>query len=264
MNQLLVSGKVYMTPELKKKKIAYKGYLLLSVFVVCILVSYYIYGMYQGMQDELLAQEILGSIVAGSPEDTTMAPTVNDAIVVYLDNESQEIGYGEEIELEPVPLEPEAVVEEEQAPEYTPISSKYKAKNGKTYDIVGIIEIPEIKLEYPILSKTTDALLKISVCKFWGPEPNEVGNFCVAGHNYTNTRAFSKAYKLEKGDFIYITDLSGRKVKYEIYSHYVVKANNTEPTSQITHGQKEVTLITCTNGVKERRIIKALEVQEEV
>ena len=36
MNQLLVSGKVYMTPELKKKKIAYKGYLLLSVFVVAV------------------------------------------------------------------------------------------------------------------------------------------------------------------------------------------------------------------------------------
>jgi len=262
MNQLLVSGKVYMTPELKKKKIAYKGYLLLSVFIVCILGSYYIYGMYQGIQDELLAKEILDSIVAGSPEDTTMAPTVNDAIVVYLDNETEEGGVEEEIELTPIPVEPEIVVPEQQEPEYEPISNKYKAKNGKTYNIVGIIEIPEIDLEYPILSKTTDALLKISVCKFWGPDPNEVGNLCIAGHNYTNTRAFSKAYKLKKGDMIYITDLSGRKVKYKIYSHFVVKASNTEPTSQITHGKKEVTLITCTNGVKERRIIKAVEVIE--
>lgn len=263
MNQLLVSGKVYMTPELKKKKTVYKGYLLLSVFIVCILGSYYIYGMYQGMQDELLAQEILGSVVAGSPEDTTMAPTVNDAIVVYLDNEFEGESIDEDIELIPVLPEEEIVVEDEPVEILQPLSSKYKAKNGKTYDIVGIIEIPEIDLEYPILSKTTDALLKISVCKFWGPEPNEVGNLCIAGHNYTNTRAFSKAYKLEKGDMIYITDLSGRKIKYKIYSHYVVKANNTEPTSQITHGKKEITLITCTNGIKERRIIKAVEVQEE-
>ena len=50
MNQLLVSGKIYMTPELKKKKVAYKGYLLISVFIVCMLVSYYIYGEYQGIQ----------------------------------------------------------------------------------------------------------------------------------------------------------------------------------------------------------------------
>lgn len=254
MNQLLVSGKVYMTPELKKKKIAYKGYLLLSVFIVCILASYYIYGEYQGIQDEALAQEILESVVVpGSPEDTTMAPVVNDAIVVYLDNNEGDIS-DEDVELEPVVIESDVV-----EPEYEPIASQYVAKNGKTYDIVGIIKIPKIDLEYPILSETTDALLKVSVCKFWGPNPNEVGNLCMAGHNYTNTRAFSKAYKLEKGDIIEITDLSGKTVQYEIYSHYVVKANNTEPTSQITHGRKEVTLITCTNGIKERRIVKALE-----
>ena len=252
MNQLLVSGKVYMTPELKKKKVAYKSYLLLSVFLVCVLVSYYIYGEYKGIQDEALAQEILQSFVveAGSPEDTTTAPVENNAIVVYLD-EDPESATDETVEIEPVVIEQE----------YEPISSEYVAKNGKTYDIVGIIRIPKIELEYPILSETTDALLKVSVCKFWGPNPNEVGNLCVAGHNYTNTRAFSKAYKLEKGDMIEITDLSGKTIKYEVYSHYIVKANDTAPTSQITHGRKEVTLITCTNGVKERRIIKALEVQ---
>ena len=253
MNQLLVSGKVYMTPELKKKKVAYKSYLLLSVFLVCVLVSYYIYGEYKGIQDEALAQEILQSFVeAGSPEDTTMAPVENNAIVVYLDENLEDATNNEAVEIEPVVVEPE----------YEPISSEYVAKNGKTYDIVGIIKIPKIDLEYPILSETTDALLKVSVCKFWGPNPNEVGNLCIAGHNYTNTRAFSKAYKLEKGDIIEITDLSGKTVQYEIYSHYIVKASDTTPTSQITHGRKEVTLITCTNGIKERRIIKALEVEQ--
>lgn len=251
MNQLLVSGKIYMTPELKRKKVAYKSYLLLSVFVICILVSYYIYGEYQGMQDEALAQEILGSVVAGSEEDTTMAPVVNNSIVVYLDSE-EGADTSDGVEPEPVVIKAD----------YDRISSEYVAKNGKTYDIVGIIKIPKIDLEYPILSETSDELLKISVCKFWGPDPNEVGNLCIAGHNYTNTRAFSKVYKLEKGDIIEIIGLSGRPVQYEVYSQYVVKSNNTEPTSQITHGRKEVTLITCTNGLKERRIIKALEIVE--
>lgn len=251
MNQLLVSGKVYMTPELKKKKIAYKGYLLLSVFVVCILVSYYIYGEYQGIQDEALAQEILESVVvAGSPEDTTVAPIINNSIVVYLDSEEGEDASSEGIEIEPVVIKGD----------YEPISSQYVAKNGKTYDIVGIVKIPKIDLEYPILNETSDELLKISVCKFWGPDPNEVGNLCIAGHNYTNTRAFSKIYKLEKGDIIEITSLSGKTLKYEVYSQYVVKSNDTAPTSQITHGRREVTLITCTNGTKERRIVKALEI----
>ena len=254
MNQLLVTGKIYMTPELKRKKVAYKGYLLLSVFVVCILVSYYIYGEYQGVQDEALAQEILKSVMvqsADEPVDTTVAPVEkNEAIIVYLENGDE----GEEgVELEPVVI----------APQYEPISSQYVAKNGKTYDIVGIINIPKIELEYPILNETTDDLLKISVCKFWGPEPNEVGNLCIAGHNYTNTRAFSKIYKLEKGDIIEITNLRGKTVQYEVYTQYIVSSKDTNPTSQITHGRKEVTLITCTNGTKERRIVKAVEVEAQ-
>lgn len=259
MNQLLVTGKIYMTPELKKKKVAYKGYLLISVFIVCMLVSYYIYGEYRGIQDEKLAQEILDSIVAGSPQDTTMAPTVDDAVVVYLDNNGGD-DTGEDVELIPVDesisfIDPNVEI-------LTPLASQYEAKNGRVYDIVGIIKIPAIELEYPILSETSDELLRVSVCKFWGPEPNEVGNLCIAGHNYTNTRAFSQLYKLEKGDIIEITDLSGKTLQYEVYTHYVVKSNDTTPTSQITHGKKEVTLITCTNGLKERRIIKALEVEE--
>ena len=255
MNQLLVTGKIYMTPELKKKKVAYKGYLLISVFIVCMLVSYYIYGEYQGIQDEKLAQEILSSIVAGSPEDKTMAPSV----VVYLDNE--EVGVSGD-GIEEIPVDESISFIDPNVEILQPLESQYVATNGKTYDIVGIIRIPAIELEYPILDETTEDLLKVSVCKFWGPEPNEVGNLCIAGHNYTNTRAFSQLYKLEKGDIIEITDLSGRTIKYEVYSHYTVKSSDTTPTSQITHGQKEVTLITCTNGLKERRIIKALEVEE--
>ena len=38
MNQILVTEKLYITPELKKKKKAYKFYFFLSVFLVCILV----------------------------------------------------------------------------------------------------------------------------------------------------------------------------------------------------------------------------------
>ena len=71
-----------------------------------------------------------------------------------------------------------------------------------------------------------------------------------------------KMLQQEEQAKVLIKDLTGRTLKYEVYSHYIVKSNDTNPTSQITHGKKEVTLITCTNGLKERRIIKALEVVE--
>ena len=46
MNQILVTEKLYITPELKRKKKIYKFYFILSVFVVCILTSFYIYAEY--------------------------------------------------------------------------------------------------------------------------------------------------------------------------------------------------------------------------
>ena len=51
------------------------------------------------------------------------------------------------------------------------------------YKVVGIIKIPEIDLEYPILEKTNKESLNISITKFWGNEINEIGNVTLAGHN---------------------------------------------------------------------------------
>ena len=51
------------------------------------------------------------------------------------------------------------------------------------YKVVGIIRIPKIDLEYPILEKTNKESLNISITKFWGNEINEIGNVTLAGHN---------------------------------------------------------------------------------
>ena len=40
--------------------------------------------------------------------------------------------------------------------------------------IIGIIEIEKLSLHYPILSHSSEELLKISPCRFAGPMPNEV------------------------------------------------------------------------------------------
>lgn len=64
--------------------------------------------------------------------------------------------------------------------------------------VIGIIKINKIDLNYPILSQTNDDLLKLSVCRFAGPMPNEVGNLCIVGHNYIDTRFFSRLNELYK------------------------------------------------------------------
>ena len=47
-------------------------------------------------------------------------------------------------------------------------------KSGTRYYVAATINIPSINCTYPILDRTTDELLKISPCKFWGCDPNEV------------------------------------------------------------------------------------------
>ena len=61
------------------------------------------------------------------------------------------------------------------------------------------------------------------------------------------------------GDIIEIEDNYRRKVNYEVYDKHVVTENDTRDTTQITHGKREITLITCTDDSKNRVIVRARE-----
>ena len=62
MNQILVSEKLYVTPSMKRKKKFFKIEFFLSVFLVCLLSSYYIYAEYDRNKSEQVSQEILAQI----------------------------------------------------------------------------------------------------------------------------------------------------------------------------------------------------------
>ena len=136
-------------------------------------------------------------------------------------------------------------------------SNNYSAiKLSDNISIIGLIEIPSINISYPILSESSEELLKISVCKFSGPLPNRIGNLCIAGHNYKNSLMFSKLKDLNINDSIFITDLNNVKLEYSIFEKYIVKENNLNCTN--TTNNIELTLITCNDyNNKERIVIKA-------
>lgn len=128
------------------------------------------------------------------------------------------------------------------------------------YKVLGIIRIPKINLEYPILSETNKISMKKSITKFWGPNLNTVGNLTLAGHNNKDGTMFGKVKKLEIGDIIEIEDLNKNTVKYKIFDIYVIDPNDVSCVESIDPNKKEVTLITCTNGNKNRLITKAREI----
>lgn len=125
--------------------------------------------------------------------------------------------------------------------------------------IIGKITIEKINLNYSILSICSEELLKISPCRLYGPEPNQIGNLCIAGHNYDNGKFFSNISKLSIGDIIRIYDLNNNYLEYSIYDKFEVEINDTSVLSQDTNGKKELTLITCNNKNKNRFILKAKE-----
>lgn len=250
MNQILVTKKLYITPELKRKKKIYKFDFLLSIFLVCILVSLCIYAEYDRNKNEETSQEIMSEFNTDAQEDTTIAK--NNILVVVLDDANQ---------TNDTDSNDNALQKNKQNGGSK--KTVQTTSEGYRYSTIATINIPKINLQYPILDGETDseaeteALLKISPTKFWGADPNEVGNFCIVGHNYRNSRFFSKVPSLVNGDVIEITDTSGNTLRYSIYNKYEVVPEDLSCTSQLTNGKKEITLITCTNDSKMRVIIKA-------
>ena len=128
--------------------------------------------------------------------------------------------------------------------------------------VVGIIKIPEINLEYPILETTSKETLKLSITKFWGNKINEIGNVTLAGHNNLNRTMFGKLNKLKNGDVIELTDIQNTTLKYEVFKTYIIDPNDITCILPEQEGVREVTLITCTNGNKNRLIVKAREIKK--
>ncbi len=254
MNQILAHEKIYVTPELKRKKKMYKWDFCISVFLVLVLFSYYIYGEYdraradkmsKNMTEEVKNQIQQNQSYAQEQEDNTTVKLEDNVLVVILDDVVEE-----EVDVE----------ELAQVENITTECIKHVAENGEEYSIVAILNIPRLNINYTVLSETSEELLKISLNKFWGPSANEIGNFVIAGHNYRNKMFFGNLSEIELGDSVELTDVTGRTLIYEVYDKYYVDPTDVSCTSQLTNGKREVTLITCSSDGKERLVVKAREV----
>lgn len=132
----------------------------------------------------------------------------------------------------------------------------------KGFTVVGTIQIPKIDLKYPILEKLTPTSLKTSVVLMYTAQGlNNVGNSVIIGHNYRNGTMFSNVDKLTNGDYIYIIDTTGRKIKYQIYNIYRASGSESDYIARNTNGKREISLSTCTDDSKARTIVLAKEVQ---
>ena len=130
----------------------------------------------------------------------------------------------------------------------------------KGYPVIAKLEIPKIDLETYVISEYSNQALGVSVTKFYGGNPNEVGNFCIAGHNYITKNMFHDLKNLSIGDTFTLIDTNHHEGIYKIYSVETVEPDETQCLSQKTDGRIEVTLITCTTDSSKRIIVKAVKI----
>ena len=136
----------------------------------------------------------------------------------------------------------------------------------KGYDVIGIVTIPKINIQYPILAietsnpEETKEPMRYGIVKYWGGNVNDYGNLSIAGHNNYNGTMFGKTKNLEIGDIVELTDLTKTTMQYEIYDIFITDPNDIRILATNDETIREVTLITCTNGNRERLILKAKQI----
>ena len=113
------------------------------------------------------------------------------------------------------------------------------------YEYIGVLEVPSIELELPIMSTWDDVRLKITPCRYVGSAYQN--NLVIAGHNYRSH--FNPLKKFVGGETVIFTDVEGNKFTYEVGS--VETMAGTEIERMIT-GDWDLTLFTCTYNGKSR------------
>ena len=189
-------------------------------------------------------------IISGKKEDESIIELTSTINTNKLNNNSKEVS----IDI----VGEEKIAEAREVLNLKEYENMPKEVDG--FKVIGKITIPKIDVEKYILEETTAESLLSGVTKICGPEINQIGNFCIAGHNYGDT--FGWISSLEIGDEIYITDTYDRSLKYQVYEIERVSPYDISSLSQDTDSEKEITLVTCTLGALKRVIVKAIEVYD--
>lgn len=115
--------------------------------------------------------------------------------------------------------------------------------DGESY--IGVLGIPSLGLELPVMEDWSYARLKIAPCRQFGSAAG--GDLIIAAHNYKTH--FGRLKELQEGDGITFTDLSGAE-----YAYRVDRVENVQPqdVAAVTESGAALTLYTCTPGGKTR------------
>ena len=125
--------------------------------------------------------------------------------------------------------------------------------DGQQY--IGVLRIPALSLELPVISEWSYPNLKIAPCRYAGSA--YLDNMVVAAHNYYSHFGYLK--NLSQGDEVIFTDMAGNVFRYE-----VVEIETLSPfaVDEMTSGDWDLTLFTCTVGGATRVTVRCERIDE--
>ena len=113
------------------------------------------------------------------------------------------------------------------------------------YAYIGYLSIPKLELVLPIMADWDYTRLRIAPCRYTGSVRGE--DLVLMAHNYASH--FGGLSKLVEGDSIIFTDMDGVTTTYAVVAQDVL---NPYAVEEMTSGDFDLTLFTCTYGGKSR------------
>ena len=123
-------------------------------------------------------------------------------------------------------------------------------------DYIGTLQLPSLELEFPVISRWNDSRLKLAPCRYAGSA--YTGDLVIAAHNYS--RHFGRLKELTEGDLVRFTDADGNVFTYAVAAREVLLPTAVE---EMTAGEWDLTLFTCTLGGRSRVTVRCELVETE-
>ena len=117
------------------------------------------------------------------------------------------------------------------------------------YDCIGILSVPVLELELPVLTDWSYAKLQKAPCRYYGSCYET--DFVIAAHNYPTH--FGRLSQLQPGDTVTFTDVNGTVYHYEVS---LLETLPQEATKEMITSGFDLSLYTCTPGGANRVTVR--------
>ena len=202
-----------------------KGKFLIITGLLLIAVALFltVYNLYDEVRARRSVMEIMACIEADIPANPSTEP-------LEIPEEANTTASLEEVEVPDYLLNPDM---------------EMPTENINGIDYIGILRIPALELELPVISEWSYPRLKIAPCRYTGSAYQD--DLIIAAHNYNSH--FGNLKNLREGDTATLTDMDGNVFTYEMAELEILQPTDIEGMDS---GEWDLTLFTCTIGGSSR------------